>query len=90
MTNRHTEVAAPVPDEWAGVVVKTTSAAETRTLGIADLAVHLEAIALASGTVIAASGLVPSGTHYPEEFADDYLLAALRIGLDVASFTSVP
>jgi hypothetical protein len=90
MTNRLTEVAAPVPDEWAGVVVKTTSATETRTLGIADLAVHLEAIALASGAVIAASGLVPSGTHYPEEFADDYLLAALRIGLDVASFTSVP
>lgn len=90
MTNRRTEVAAPVPDEWAGVVVKTTSAAETRTLGIADLAVHLEAIALASGAVMAASGLVPSGTHYPEEFPDDYLLAALRIGLDVASFTSVP
>jgi hypothetical protein len=90
MTNRRTEVAAPVPDEWAGVVVQTTSEAATRTLGIADLAVHLEAIALASGAVLAASGLVPSGTHYPEEFADDYLLAALRIGLDIASFTSIP
>ena len=27
---------------------------------------------------------------FEDEFADDYLLAALRIGLDVASFTSVP
>lgn len=89
MTKRQTEIAAPVPDEWAGVVLQTKSEAATRTLGIADLAVHLEAIALASGAVIAAAGLVPPGTHYPEEFADDYLLAALRIGLDVASFTSI-
>lgn len=90
MTNRRTEVAAPVPDEWAGVLTRTASEAAIRTLGIADLAVHLEAIALASGAVTAASGLVPSGEHHPEEFADDYLLAALRIGLDIASFTSVP
>jgi hypothetical protein len=90
MTNRRTEVAAPVPDEWAGVLTRTASEAAIRTLGIADLAVHLEAIALASGAVTAASGLVPSGEHHPEDFADDYLLAALRIGLDIASFTSVP
>lgn len=88
MTNRRLEIAAPVPDEWAGVVVQTTTDAVTHTLGIADLATHLEAIALASGAVTAATGLVSSGTHRPEELADDYLLAALRIGLDIASFTS--
>jgi hypothetical protein len=88
MTNRRLEVAVPVPDEWAGVIVQTTTGAVTHTLGIADLATHLEAIALASGAVTAASGVVPSGTHHPEEFADDYLSAALRMGLDMASFTS--
>ena len=88
MTNRRLEVAAPVPDEWAGIVVRATTNTAVRTFGIADLATHLEAIALASGAVITALGLVPAGTHAPEEFADDYLAAALRIGLDIASFTS--
>lgn len=88
MTNRRLEVAAPVPDEWAGIVVRATSNTEVRTFGIADLATHLEAIALASGAVITALGLVPAGTHTPEEYADDYLATALGIGLDIASFTS--
>lgn len=88
MTNHRLEVAAPVPDEWAGVVVQTTTDDVTHTLGIADLATHLEAIALAAGAVAAATGPLPAGTHRPEDIADDYLLAALRIGLDIASFTS--
>ena len=88
MTNRSLEVAVPVPDEWAGVIVQTTTGGVTHTLGIADLATHLEAIALASGAVTAASGVVPSGTHHPEDFADAYLRSALRMGLDMASFTS--
>lgn len=88
MTNRRLDVAAPVPDEWAGIVVRSTTNAEVRTFGIADLATHLEAIALASGAVVAALGLVPVGIHGPEESADSYLAAALRIGLDIAAFTS--
>lgn len=88
MTNRRIEVAAPVPDEWAGVVVRATAGDVTRTLGIADLATHLEAIALAAGAVVAAAGSLPNGTHRPEDIAEVYLLAALRIGLDIASFTS--
>lgn len=87
MTNRRLDVATSVPDEWAGVLVRSTVDETTRTLGIADLATHLEAIALASGAVLAASGLVPSGAHRPDEAADQYLLSALRIGLDIASFT---
>ena len=88
MTNRRLDVAAPVPDEWAGIVVRATTTTEVRTFGIADLATHLEAIALASGAVITALGLVPTGLHTPDKSADDYLAAALRIGLDIASFTS--
>ena len=87
MTNRRLDVAAPVPDEWAGVVVRSTTDETTHILGIADLATHLEAIALASGAVLAASGLVSAGAHQPDETADDYLRLALRIGLDIASFT---
>ncbi len=87
MTNRRLDVAATVPDEWAGVLVRSTADEGTRTLGIADLATHLEAIALASGAVLAASGLVSPGTHRPDETADQYLVSALRIGLDIASFT---
>lgn len=90
MTNRRLDVAAPVPDEWAGVIVRSTTGEITRTLGVADLATHLEAVSLASGAVLAASGLVSSGTHLPNETADDYLLFALRIGLDIASFTESP
>ncbi|MEA2010058.1 MAG: hypothetical protein U9N78_05070, partial [Actinomycetota bacterium] len=87
MTNRRLDVAATVPDEWAGILVRSTTDTATRTLGIADLATHLEAIALASGAVLVASGLVSQGTHRPDETADQYLLSALRIGLDIASFT---
>jgi len=87
-TGHRLEVAVPVPDEWAGIVVSTTTDATSSTVGIADLATHLEAIALAAGAVIAATGVIPAGTHRPEAFSDEYLLAALRIGLDVASFTS--
>ncbi len=87
MTNRRLDVAATVPDEWAGIIVRSTTDEATRTLGIADLATHLEAIALASGAVLAASGLISPGAHRPDETADQYLLSALRIGLDIASFT---
>jgi hypothetical protein len=82
------EVVVPVPDEWAGIVVDTIRGDRTRTVGIADLAVHLEAIALAAGAVIAAGGLLPDGTTRPEEFADPYLAASFRIGLDAASFVA--
>lgn len=88
MTSRRLDVAAPVPDEWAGVVVRTSTSTTTRTLGIADLALHLEAIALASGAVMTATDASHRGIRRPEDSADEYILTALRIGLDIASFTS--
>jgi hypothetical protein len=88
LAGRRLEVAAPVEGDWAGILVRTATHDTTRTVGIADLATHLEAIALAAGAIVAASGLVPIGVHRPEALADDYLRAALRIGLGIASFTT--
>jgi len=82
-----TEVAVPVNEEWAGAVVKVTDDGTTRILGIADLASHLEALALAAGAVTMASGSHAPGRVLPSDVADEYLLAALRAGLDIASFT---
>jgi len=82
------EVAVPVPDEWAGIVVSSVTESGEQTVGIADLATHLEAIALAAGAVLGAAGAISAGIHRPDEFAEAYLTASLNIGLDVASFTS--
>lgn len=82
-----TEVVVPVDDEWAGAVVRVTDAGTTRILGIADLASHLEALALAAGAVIMTAASHEPGRLWPSDVADDYLLSALRIGLDIASFT---
>lgn len=86
-TGVRTEIVVPVPGEWAGVVVRTTTGGTTRILGIADAAEHLEALALAAGAIAVAGDDLPAGTVRPEHIADDYLLAALRAGLDIASFT---
>ncbi len=82
-----TEVVVPITDEWAGVVVRVEEEGITRILGIADLAEHLEALALTAGAVTMARGIDHPGLVRPADVADDYLLAALRAGLDIASFT---
>ena len=83
-----TEVVVPLAGEWAGVVVRVSDEQRTRILGIADLATHLEALALTAGAVTIASGTARRGLVRPADYADEYLLAALRLGLDIASFTS--
>lgn len=83
-----TEVVVPVAGEWAGVVVRVSDEQHTRILGIADLATHLEALALTAGAVTVASGAARPGLARPVDHAAEYLLAALRAGLDIASFTS--
>jgi hypothetical protein len=82
-----TEIVVPVPDEWAGVVVRTVVDGMTRILGIADAAEHLEALSLAAGAITLGDAALPAGSMRPEDVADEYLLAALRAGLDIASFT---
>ena len=83
-----TELVVPVAGEWAGTVVRVSDEQHTRILGIADLATHLEALALTAGAVMVASGPVQPGLVRPADYADEYLLAALRVGLEIASFTS--
>ncbi len=78
---------APVPGPWAGAIARVTSASPggvvTRIVGVADLAAHLEALALAAAA-LAIDDFAP-GAHQPAWAAESYLAAALGAGLDVAS-----
>lgn len=83
---------APVDGEWAAamarVTVGTAAGVVTRTVGVADHAAHLEAIALAAGA--ATVGDHPSGLAVPSDRSETYLAAALEAGLDVASYATEP
>lgn len=80
--------AAPIEGEWAAALARVTgpsrSGTATHVVGVADLAVHIEALALAAGAIIVARSEFPPGVHRPPAAAEPYLLAALRAGLDVA------
>ena len=82
---------APVDGEWAAALTRVTSAGPggvtTRVVGVADLAPHLEAIALAAAALGAARGSYPPGTVAPTRAGEAYLRAALEAGLDVAAYT---
>lgn len=78
-----------VPGEWAAGMAKITGATAsgvvTRIVGVADLAVHLEALAFAAGGMI--SGACPPGSSRPADLAEQYLAKLLDAGLDVAAHT---
>jgi hypothetical protein len=80
---------ARVAGGWAAAMARVTSATEggvvTRIVGVADLAVHLEALALATGAMIVDE--YPPGASQPADLADRYLSRALDAGLDVAAHT---
>lgn len=80
---------AGVSGPWAAAMARVTSASEggvvTRIVGVADLAVHLEALALATGAMTV--GEYPPGASQPADLADTYLSRALNAGLDVAAHT---
>jgi hypothetical protein len=82
---------APVAGEWAGAVTKVTSrengSSVTRIVGVADLAVHLEALALAAGALSAGSPSFDSGVVAAADADTAYLAEALGVGLDVAAYT---
>jgi hypothetical protein len=60
----------------------------TRIVGVADLAPHLEAIALAAGALAIGAGAFPAGgVRRPPDAAESYLAEALGTGLDVAAYT---
>lgn len=85
-----TVLVAPVAGEWAGAMARVTSATGTgvvtRIVGVADLATHLEALALAAGAITLAQGAFPLGMAEPKDAAEAYLTTALTAGLDVASY----
>jgi hypothetical protein len=85
-----TYLAAPIEGPWAGVTAKVTTASkdgvEVRTMGVADDAHYLDGIALGAAALVAGTGAFPVGLHYPTAAAGDFLDAALRAGLEVATF----
>jgi hypothetical protein len=81
-------IAVPTGDEWGGISVTVSRSDGTvRIVGVADLAAHLEALALAAGAVAVLHGAYPPGLHRPRDAAATYLERALIAGLDVAAFT---
>lgn len=78
---------APVDDEWAGAMAKVTSGSTdglvSRIIGVADLGVHLEAIALSAAALCVAD--YPFGVVGVPDRGDSFLATCLRIGLDVAT-----
>lgn len=74
---------------WAAAMARVTSATAggvvTRIVGVADLAVHLEALALATGAMLVNE--YEPGSSRPADLADSYLSKALNAGLDVAAHT---
>ena len=80
---------ANVSGDWAAAMARVTAASEsgvvTRIVGVSDLAVHLEALAFATGAALVSS--YPVGSSRPADLADDYLSQALDAGLDVAAHT---
>lgn len=84
---------APIDGEWAGALARVTAPGPdgpTRIVGVSDLAPHLEALALAAGTLAVASGAYPPGVAAPVDAAEAYLAEALGAGLDVAAYTLQP
>lgn len=80
---------ARVTGDWAAAMARVTAATGagvvTRIVGVADLAIHLEALALATAAMVVAA--YPVGPSRPADLADEYLSRALDAGLDVASHT---
>ncbi len=85
----YTAYAAPIDGDWAGALARVTSAGTegvvTKVVGVADLAAHLEALALASGAM--AIDLYSPGAHRPADASEIYLAKALDAGLGVATYT---
>ncbi len=82
-------VTAPTGGVWSAAVARITASTgagvETRVVGVSDLAVHLEALALAAAALTIES--FGYGASHPEDRSEDYLTAALHAGLDVAAHT---
>ena len=85
-----TRIAVPVDGDWSGATVtvfgRIGGSTEKRIIGVADETAHLQAIALAAGAVVAATTDL-TGVITPADVAEQYLAAALKMGLGVATYT---
>jgi hypothetical protein len=82
-------LAAPVQGDWAGaLVIVGDPERPDRIVGVADDARHLEAIALAAATAAVGRGRYPEGAVTVDAAAEDFLLLAISMGLEVAGFTA--
>lgn len=88
---RPNAMVAPTDSPWAGGIARVTSAGttgvSTRIVGVADDAIHLEGLALATGAIAVAQSAYSPGLHHPDDAAERFLEIALRAGLDVAAYT---
>lgn len=79
----------PVEGPWGAAMARVeTGRRRARVVGVADLADHLAAIALAAGTLVVAEGGLPPGVWRPADASSAFLGSALRVGMDVAAFTA--
>ncbi len=80
---------APIDGEWAAAMARVTAGTPdgvlARVVGVADLAPHLEALALAAGALTI--GEYGYGLAVPADRAEDFLANALDAGLDVAAYS---
>ena len=72
------------------MLVRATGPSSERIVGVADLAVHLEALSLAAGALVAASGALRGrrGAVTVDEVGETYLEVLLALGLEVAEWRS--
>lgn len=82
---------APVDGEWAAASARVTGILSDgvvqRIVGVADLASHLEAIALAAGAATVALGHAHSGHQRVLAVAEPFLSKCLEMGLAVATYS---
>ena len=77
---------APTSGDWGGVVVEAAS----ETIGVADQAAFVNAIALASAAIIMATTSNEPGIVDVGSIADHYLEIAEAAGLEIARFRPAP
>jgi len=82
-----TFVEVPVEGPWAAAMARVESGRHSRVVGVADLGVHLEAVALAAGALAILDGSLPPGVWCPSDAGSSFLARALGVGMEVAAFS---
>ena len=87
----HRRHEVPIRGDWAGATVIVDGIDRgrevERVIGVADHTEHLAALCLAAAVIAVAEGSYGPGLHRPADRPSDYLSAALRVGLGVATYS---